>query len=316
MRTKVRLLREAVFCPSIKRVRQKNSWVDSSSRRIRASCPANIPPKLPTVVDAHQGPIPTHIHPAADPTRRYRVERLLETDVMIRMHLTLRPLRCVEPRHTPWNQHWPFLLVKDLDRYRSSCPMDAPSGKSRHQRWERRHTSSMSMNVSPFQKRSRAYRTVFSTIGLSLGCCGRAASGKNPRYLAYSKNVLFKRGVYRSAVSTAALKLSITIRRGQPPKNSNARSKQSMTDFRSCLNVGTTQLQPAVVHGHDERPQHARTATPQFLKQSQSAEVHFARFTRHAFLSAHRHRRSSKLAPLPREAIQGGIRRHDAFAAK
>ena len=42
--------------------------------------------------------------------------------------------------------------------------------------------------------------------------------------------------------STAALKLSITIRRGQPPKNSNARSKQSMTAFRSCVNVGTTQL--------------------------------------------------------------------------
>src|SRR6267142_2309624 len=84
--------------------------------------------ELATVVDAHQRPIPTDIHPAANPTRRQRVERLLETDVMVRMHFTLRPLRRVEPRHTPWNQDRPFLLLKDLDRYRSRGSMDASSG--------------------------------------------------------------------------------------------------------------------------------------------------------------------------------------------
>src|SRR5207237_7727185 len=55
--------------------------------------------ELATVVDAHQGPIPADVHRAANPTRRHRVERLLETDVMIRMHFTLRPLRRIEPRH-------------------------------------------------------------------------------------------------------------------------------------------------------------------------------------------------------------------------
>src|ERR1700740_2147296 len=75
--------------------------------------------ELATVVDAHQGPIPTDIHPAANPTRRHGVERLLETDVMIRMHFTLRPLWRVESWRTPWNQRRSFFLVKDLDRYRS-----------------------------------------------------------------------------------------------------------------------------------------------------------------------------------------------------
>ena len=84
--------------------------------------------ELATVVDAHQGPIPADVHRASNPTRRQRVERLLETDVMIRMHFTLRPLRRVEPRHTPWNQDRPFFLVKDLDRHRSRGSMDTSSG--------------------------------------------------------------------------------------------------------------------------------------------------------------------------------------------
>ena len=84
--------------------------------------------QLTTVVDAHQRPIATHIHRAANPPCRYGVERLLETDVMIWMYFTQRPLWRVEPRRMPWNQRRPFFLLEDLGGYSSSRPMNASSG--------------------------------------------------------------------------------------------------------------------------------------------------------------------------------------------
>src|SRR5881296_1604577 len=115
------------------------------------------------------------------PTRRHRIQGAIDSNMPVGMNLAVGPVRRVKAPALERNQNRLLFGLEDLDRYSTCCSMNAAPGRIPTQMRARRSTSLRSMNVSPLKKRSRTKRTVFSTMGLSFGCRGRAASGRKPR---------------------------------------------------------------------------------------------------------------------------------------
>src|SRR5207247_6587697 len=133
-------------------------------------------------VDPDQGAVRADLNLHADiPTRRHRIQSAIQPHMVIGVNLAVDPVGWIETSALSGIRTGFSSLLKTSIGTRRVVPWIRRPAVSRHQTKARRATSSRSMKVSPLKKRSRTKRTVFSTTGLSLGCRGRAASGRKPR---------------------------------------------------------------------------------------------------------------------------------------
>src|SRR5881628_3619026 len=115
------------------------------------------------------------------PTRRHRIQGAIDSNMPVGMNLAVGPVRRVKAPALERNQNRLLFGLEDLDRYSTCCSMNAAPGRIPTP------DESAALNVAEIderftlKKRSRTKRTVFSTMGLSFGCRGRAASGRKPR---------------------------------------------------------------------------------------------------------------------------------------